>query len=163
TEAAIRAMVAQIRVVSAERIAEELRQLLVHPQRVRGMNLLYDVGLVAPILEELAPMKGLPQGPPAAPTGDLWDHVMRVLDLLRADALASGRSIDHVAYCEQLLAEWSAEDLNPAPLLTGHDLQRLGMEPGPQFKRILDGVREAQLEASIATHEEALALARRLA
>src|SRR5207249_972039 len=26
--------------------------------------------------------RGLPQGPPHAPTGDLWDHVMRVLDNL---------------------------------------------------------------------------------
>src|SRR5207245_6795393 len=69
-------------VVSAERIAEELRQLLIHPQRARGMNLMYDTGLVAAVLPELVPMKRLPQGLPAAPTGDLWDHVMRVLELL---------------------------------------------------------------------------------
>src|SRR5581483_4791070 len=31
---------------------------------------------------ELLEMKGLPQGPPQSPTGDLWEHVMRVLDLL---------------------------------------------------------------------------------
>src|SRR5262249_28018451 len=48
TANAIRAMAEQINVVSAGRIAEELRQLLVHPRRARGMNLLYDVGLVKP-------------------------------------------------------------------------------------------------------------------
>src|SRR5439155_13032716 len=82
TAAAIRSMAGQITVVSAERIAEELRQLLMHPRRLRGMNLLWDCGLVAPLLRELVPMKGLPQGPPSAPTGDLWDHVMVVLDKL---------------------------------------------------------------------------------
>src|SRR6185436_20368266 len=82
TLAAMQAMASQITVVSAERIAEELRQLLVHPRRAYGMNLLLDVGLVKPIMPELLPMKGLPQGPPSAPTGDLWDHVMAVLDFL---------------------------------------------------------------------------------
>src|SRR5712692_8945829 len=75
-------MAEEIPVVSAERIAEELRRLLVYPQRARGMNLLYEVGLVKPLLPELLEMKGLPQGSPDAPTGDLWDHVMRVLELL---------------------------------------------------------------------------------
>src|SRR5207245_462879 len=82
TADAIRAMSGQITVVSAERIADELRKLLVDPHRARGMNLMYDVGLVGPVLPELLPMKGLPQGLPAAPTGDLWDHVMSVLDHL---------------------------------------------------------------------------------
>jgi poly(A) polymerase len=82
TEAAVKAMAPQITVVSAERIAEELRQILTHPQRVRGLELLYDTGLCAAVLPELLPMRGLPQGPPKAPTGDLWGHVMRVLECL---------------------------------------------------------------------------------
>src|SRR5262245_26729758 len=82
TALAIRAMAPGITVVSAERIAQELRQLLVHPRRARGMNLMFDLNLVPPILPELVPMKGLPQGLPTAPAGDLWDHVMRVLELL---------------------------------------------------------------------------------
>ena len=80
TAAAIRSMAPEITVVSAERIAQELRQLLEHAQRARGMNLLFELGLVHAILPELAPMKGLAQGLPSAPTGDLWDHVMRVLE-----------------------------------------------------------------------------------
>src|SRR5262245_62076620 len=63
TAAAIREMAPQISLVSVERIAEELRRLLVYPQRARGMNLLYELGLVAEILPELLPTKGLPQGP----------------------------------------------------------------------------------------------------
>src|SRR5205814_1723909 len=51
---------------------------------INGMFLdpLSGVVLVGPILPELLPMKGLPQGPPHAPTGDLWDHVLAVLDRL---------------------------------------------------------------------------------
>jgi poly(A) polymerase len=255
TAAAIRAMADALPVVSAERIAEELRQLLVHPRRPRGMNLMYDLGLVGPILPELLPMKGLPQGPPHAPTGDLWDHVMAVLDrvgespsfslalatllhdvgkprtigrtpdrytfyyhehvgarmadeialrlklsneerarivwlvekhqylcdakimrtsklkealahpgvvellaLHRADALATGRSVEHVDYCEGLLKEWTADDLNPPPLITGHDLARRGLEPGPTFKRLLDAVREAQLDGTVTTPQQAWTL-----
>jgi hypothetical protein len=47
-----------------------------------------------------------------------------LLALRRADALASDKSDDHVVYCEQLLRERSAHDLNPAPLLMGHEARR---------------------------------------
>jgi poly(A) polymerase len=271
TAEAIRAMAPEVTVVSAERIADELRKLLIDPHRARGMRLLMDLGLAEAVLPELVPMCGLPQGPPpfdeaALPppgkrgeaAGDLWEHVLRVLDHLgpapsfplafaallhdigkprtvgrtpdrytfhahehvgrrltgeiaqrlrlsneereraewlvekhqvlcdvrqmrtskvktllvhpgihellalhRADALGSGKDAPHVEYCEQLLREWSAEDLNPPPLITGHDLTRTGLEPGPIFKRLLDAVREAQLEGTITTAKEALALVER--
>jgi poly(A) polymerase len=259
TANAIRVMAPEITAVSAERIAEELRKLLVSPHRARGMRLLDEMGLVAVLLPELLPMKGLPQGPPSAPTGDLWEHSLRVLELLgaeasfplafaallhdvgkprvvgrtperytfyqhehvgrrlaseialrlklsnyeseriewlvekhqylsdaprlrpsklkqtlvhpgiqellalhRADALASGKSADHVDYCERLLREWSEADLNPPPLLTGYDLMRHGLEQGPHFKRLLDAVREAQLDGAITTPQEALEVVDRL-
>ena len=71
TAAAIRSMAGQILVVSAERIADELRKLLVSPHRARGVNLLLELGLAAAILPELVPMKGLPQGSPHEPSGVL--------------------------------------------------------------------------------------------
>ncbi len=255
TAEAIKRMAPQITVVSAERIAIELRQLLEHPRRAAGMNLMHELGLVEPLLPELVAMEGLPQGRPDAPTGDLWDHTMLVLDLLgynacftlamaallhdvgkprvvgrkqerytfyghehvgariardisarlrlsnaerdrivwlveyhqyladarqlrasklksilvhpgidellalhRADALASGRSDDHVKYCEFLLDEWTEDELNPPPLLTGHDLTRHGLEPGPFFRELLNKVREAQLEGAINSKKDALAM-----
>src|SRR5579883_612390 len=99
TAASIRTLAPRITVVSAERIAEELRKLLVDPHRARGMRLFMDLGLAQPVLPELVPMRGLPQGlprpdapalpppglpgPPAAnDTPDLWEHVLRVLDNL---------------------------------------------------------------------------------
>jgi poly(A) polymerase len=262
-------MAPQIGVVSAERIAEELRKLLVDPHRSHGMRLFMDLGLAQPILPELLPMRGLPQGlprpdapalpPPGLPgpaatdgTIDLWEHVLRVLDNLgpapsfplamaallhdvgkprtvgrkpdrytfyshehvgrrmaseickrlklsndeqkriewlvekhqilcdarqmrpsklktllvqsgirellelhRADAVAAGRATDHVEYCEQRLSEWTKDELDPPPLISGDDLIQAGYRPGPIFKRLLDAVREAQLDGTIRTPNEA--------
>ncbi|HZU39069.1 MAG TPA: CCA tRNA nucleotidyltransferase [Gemmataceae bacterium] len=88
--------------------------------------------------------------------------IEELLALHRADAEASGRSTDHVTYCEQLLREWSEVDLNPPPLLTGHDLARMGLEPGPLFKELLDAVREAQLDGTITGPKQAMELIERL-
>ncbi|MBY0457522.1 MAG: CCA tRNA nucleotidyltransferase [Gemmataceae bacterium] len=54
THQAARQMAPQITLVSAERIAEELRKLFVHPNRARGLALLRGLGLVEPIFPELA-------------------------------------------------------------------------------------------------------------
>jgi len=78
----IRAMALEITVVSAERIADELRKLLVSPHRARGLRLLDDVGLAAVLFAGGSAMKNLPQGLPSAPTGNLWEHTLRVLELL---------------------------------------------------------------------------------
>jgi poly(A) polymerase len=53
TAAAIREMAGQITVVSAERIADELRKLLTDPNRTAGMRLLEDIGLATPIFPEI--------------------------------------------------------------------------------------------------------------
>ena len=258
TADAIRMMAGEIIVVSAERIADELRKLLVHPRRSRGLRLMDELHLISPILPELEEMKGLAQGLPSAPTGDLWEHVLKVMDLLetpsfplafgallhdigkrrtlgrtaekytfhghehvgkkmaaeiclrlklanvektriewlvekhqylcdapimresrlktilihpgigellalhRTDSIASGKSIAHVEFCEKYLRETPPEVLNPIPLITGDDLTALGIEPGPLYKKLLDAVREAQLESTIRTKDVALEMAKRL-
>jgi len=307
THDAAKQMANEIRVVSAERIAEELRKLLVHPNRARGLRLLRELELIEPILPELIPTYTLPQGPPNAPTGTLWDHIVRVVECLggepnpptpfpnreggerentlaegqeasdprgptpssllgkgvgglgqtpisfplafaavlhdvgkprvfartadkymfhrheqvgaemteriaerlrlsnvetsrlcwlvekhmyladaptmrasklkqilvhpgirellalhRADALASGKSLEHVEFCERILRDTPPEELNPPPVLTGEDLIAMGMKPGPDFKRLLDAVREAQLEGRTPTKEQAHALVKQL-
>ena len=82
TGAAIRAMAGEVAVVSAERIAQELRRMLVHPSRADAIDLALETGLAAAILPPLVPMKGIFQGKPMQPEGDLWDHVLLVLKLL---------------------------------------------------------------------------------
>jgi poly(A) polymerase len=90
-------------------------------------------------------------------------EIRELLALHRADALASGHSTDHVDYCEFLLRDWGEAELNPPPLVTGHDLTRHGLTPGPQFKRLLDAVREAQLDGTVKTTRQALELVDQLA
>lgn len=50
--------------------------------------------------------------------------------------------------------------MRPTPLLTGRKLIAAGVKPGAQFKEMLHAVEDAQLEGTIATAEEALALVR---
>ena len=78
----LRAMAGEVVVVSPERIAQELRRMLVHENRAQAMNMALEVGLVAAILPPLIDMRGLFQGKPVQPEGDLWDHTMLVLRLL---------------------------------------------------------------------------------
>ncbi|MBO4647749.1 MAG: CCA tRNA nucleotidyltransferase [Lentisphaeria bacterium] len=44
----------------------------------------------------------------------------------------------------------------PPPLLTGHDLIALGVEPGPDMGRLLTALRDLQLEGGIGTRSDAL-------
>ena len=85
-----------------------------------------------------------------------------LLALHRADAQATGTGLEHVQFCEELLRRWSRDDLNPPPLITGEDLKQKGLEPGPLYKRLLDAVREAQLDGTITTREQALEMVDRL-
>jgi poly(A) polymerase len=82
TRGAMVAMANQVSVVSVERIAQELRKMLVHRSRAKAMDLAFEVGLIAEILPPLVLAKGLFQGKMMQPNGDLWDHLLLVLDLL---------------------------------------------------------------------------------
>lgn len=233
TLAAVRRIAPQITVVSAERIAEELRKLLTHPSFPRGIAYLHDCGLFAVLFPELDhwsddscppralmltflgervsfplgftalllnPFDGDPIGKRLAETiADrlklstaektriawlvanraclLEARAMRLsrlkpilvhpgigelLALHRAEALASGRSVEHVEFCERMLRETPAEELDPPPVLTGDDLIAMGLAPGRGFKRLLDAVRDAQLEGEVRSKEDALTLIERL-
>jgi poly(A) polymerase len=83
TREAIEAMAPQITVVSAERIAAEMRLMLVHPSRARAAVLLREVGLLHAILPELA-MANEPESLTATgrPADNAWVTALKVLDLL---------------------------------------------------------------------------------
>ncbi len=82
TRRALVAMADQITVVAAERIAQEMRRMLVDPSRDVAMDLMLETGLMAVVLPPVVAMKGIYQGKPMQPEGDLWDHVRLVLKLL---------------------------------------------------------------------------------
>jgi len=253
TLAALRAMAGEITGVSAERISQELRRMLVHSSRAHAMNLALETGLVAAILPPLVRMRGLFQGKPVQPEGDLWDHTMLVLDLLpadpsftlafaallhdvgkpavktidhgryafaqheqagariaerscqslklsnaereritwlvahqedlrdprnlresklkrilahpaieellalnRADAIASFGSSEDIDFCRRYLELQPTGPLNPPPLINGHDLVTHGLKPNALFATLLDQIRDAQLEGTIHSKQEAL-------
>jgi poly(A) polymerase len=82
TLSALKSMADQVMVVSPERIAQELRRMLVHGHRGLAMDMAMDYGLIAAVLPPLTASKGLFQGKPVQPEGDLWQHTLLVLDLL---------------------------------------------------------------------------------
>jgi poly(A) polymerase len=87
----------------------------------------------------------------------ITDGIQELLDFHAADLAALGRDADPVDYCRQLLARPSQE-LDPPPLITGHDLIRHGVPRGKVYQALLDRVRDAQLERSIDSPPAALAL-----
>jgi poly(A) polymerase len=217
TSLAIGEMAGQVTAVSVERIAQELRRMLVHPSRTEAMALAAGFGLLTAILppvgmsgQKLHLLSALPDTPSfplafAALLHDLapqvvldlsarlklsnaerdrtaWlvenqrvlidapdlprhrlkrllasDGIADLLALHRAIATAEATDLAHVAYCEAYLRDQPEGPIDPPPLLTGHDLARHGLRPGPRFATLLDALRDAQLDGLVNTREEALA------
>jgi poly(A) polymerase len=226
TRRAVESMASQVTTVSVERIAQELRRMLVHSTRAEAMRMAREVGLVAAILPALDADEGrwdemmrvlehLPEAPGfplafAALLGEVgrdvavglvasfklsnaerdriaWlaenrrtlddpaglprhrlkrllasDGIHDLIALRRAEAMANDADLSAVVYCEDYLRTEPDGPINPPPLLTGHDLARHGLRPGPRFATLLEAARDAQLDGLITTQEEALALVDRL-
>jgi tRNA nucleotidyltransferase/poly(A) polymerase len=239
TLAAIQRHAAEVVAVSAERIAAELRRMLVDENRAHAVELLVASGLMPIVFPELAGF--VPASPTDAPS-IAWQTTMTILRCLRTasfsvalatlvretfrdesrgggdieplcrrlkltvadrkesefllrhesairtarslpwpqlqriliqdgapDLLSYGRAVAEVVdghtadidYAAQRLAQ-PLDHLNPPPLITGDDLHRLGIPAGPGYKRILETVRDTQLDGRIHASQEALELAQRL-
>ena len=68
--------------VSAERVREEFSKIMLHPQRVRGFDLLVESGLMAQVLPEILVLQGCEQPPQWHPEGDVFIHTRLMLSLL---------------------------------------------------------------------------------
>ncbi len=79
---AIRAFAGEVPVVSAERIRDELSRIFLHPNRVRGFDLLDASGLLRILLPEVDVLKGCVQPPEFHPEGDVFVHTRLMLELL---------------------------------------------------------------------------------
>ena len=96
-----------------------------------------------------------------------WPRAQRLLieegmpELVRLYEALTSTENRQVAWCREKLA-LAPETLNPVPLLTGRDLKQHGLSPGPEFKTLLEAVRDAQLAGEIRSRDEALELAARL-
>jgi len=258
TAAAIEEMAETIQVVSPERVAQEMRKMLVNARRDMALELLHRTRLLGALLPELlqiAPPRdeqGVPSDAPA-----LWLHTRRVLSALSdpefplalaalvhgldetpvaasldnsrpsaalataiaicdrwklsnkerdrvtwlvqhrgrlagaaqqrwselqpllvtpeasdlialheaegraGDSTETSRAAAEAAFCRARLALPAAQ-LDPPPLLGGHDLIAHGVPKGNIYKVLLDRVRAAQLDGEVRTRDEALTLVDRL-
>jgi len=75
-----------------------------------------------------------------------------------------------VGFFRQRIADLDADfhtladvDCAPPPLITGDDLTAAGLNPGPPFKKALDAAYDAQLEGTISTRDQAMAMAMAMA
>ena len=79
---AVKRGAASIERISAERVREELAKLLTRGGARQGFDRLAETGLLHQILPEAEAMCGCEQPPEFHPEGDVWAHVLRMLDLL---------------------------------------------------------------------------------
>jgi putative nucleotidyltransferase with HDIG domain len=80
------------------------------------------------------------------------------LSLHRLDCLASHGSLELYDFARQRFETLPQEQVRPALLVNGKDLIEAGYQPGPQFSQMLAMAEDAQLEGSVHTREQALAV-----
>jgi poly(A) polymerase len=100
TRAAIVAGAPSIVDIAAERIGDEIVMILTEGGARRGFELLAELGLLEPILPEVARMRGVAQSPDFHPEGDVFTHTLLLLEQLPAGAsetLALGALLHDVA------------------------------------------------------------------
>lgn len=78
------------------------------------------------------------------------------LEQHRIDCMASHQKLELYEFCKAKLAELKTEELKPTPFLSGKDLIKYGLSPGPKFKEILSQAEDLQLEGQFKTRESAL-------
>ena len=221
TQLAIAEMAGEVTVVSAERIAAEMRLVLTHSRRAEGMELLCETGLLAMVGPEFArlaesdwqatldvlarlEMESFPlslavlayraeaplhaletvaerwrlatreaeratwlvtqrhslDNAPAQPWSRLQPiltapGIEELLALATAVNAAAGRDTTDLEFCRRQL-ERPTEELNPLPLVSGHDLLGHGIPGDARMGRLLAAIRDAQLDDQIRTKAEAL-------
>lgn len=83
TVAAIRSLAPCITKISPERIRDELVRIVTEGGARRGLEMLDDCGPLIHILPEVKAFQGVQQPPEYHPEGDVWTHVLLMLDQLR--------------------------------------------------------------------------------
>jgi poly(A) polymerase len=89
TQQAIEKNAPKIKQISAERVREELNKILTRGGSRRGFELMIDTGILKEILPEVNKLKGVEQPPRFHPEGDVWQHTLKMLELLTPGAEAN--------------------------------------------------------------------------
>src|SRR6201997_3274943 len=82
TFSAIQKLAEQIRVVSRERLRDELTRMLTEGHARRAFQMLDESGLLRQVLPEISAMKGVEQPPEFHPEGDVFVHTLLLLENL---------------------------------------------------------------------------------
>jgi putative nucleotidyltransferase with HDIG domain len=82
TRTAIQRLAEEIRVVSRERVRDELTRMLTEGRARRAFLLLDETGLLKQVLPEISAMKGVTQPPEFHPEGDVFVHTLLALENL---------------------------------------------------------------------------------
>ncbi|MEX0793241.1 MAG: CCA tRNA nucleotidyltransferase [Pirellulaceae bacterium] len=105
TYAAIRNFARHIHVVSAERIAIEIRKMLVHRNRVQAVIMLRDLTLLRELLPELCPV---------VPHVPRWNATLRALDRLKQPDLPMAlAALFRFSSARSLIAENNRQPIEP--------------------------------------------------
>jgi poly(A) polymerase len=86
TFAAVKSLAPKIKLISAERIRDELLKLFRPPHAARGLVLLRNSGLLPFVLPELAATISCEQSPDYHPESSVFNHICLMLEKLPADA-----------------------------------------------------------------------------
>ena len=78
------------------------------------------------------------------------------LELHRIDCSSCHGQLDIYKFLTAKLTEFSQEEIQPKPFLSGNDLQQLGMKPGPKMGAVLHQLMDEQLEGKIGDRTAAL-------
>lgn len=89
TFAAVKTLAPKIKLISAERIRDELLKLFRPPYAARGLDLLRDSGLLAFVLPEMVATISCDQSPDYHPEGSVYNHIRLMLAQLPPDAVES--------------------------------------------------------------------------
>ncbi|HZQ19403.1 MAG TPA: CCA tRNA nucleotidyltransferase [Terriglobales bacterium] len=88
-------------------------------------------------------------------------HFAQHLELHRLDCESSHRNLRLYEFTKDHIHKLPPEAIRPEPLITGDDLIEAGYAPGPQFKKILSVIEDAQLDGRLQSRVEAMQLVRR--
>lgn len=87
--------------------------------------------------------------------------IFDLLAMVTAIRGAAGLESEDIAWCRQKL-ELPADELNPAPLVTGRDLLAHGLPADHRMGQLIAALRAAQLDGTIQTRRDALEMVDRL-
>ncbi|HEV2330171.1 MAG TPA: CCA tRNA nucleotidyltransferase [Verrucomicrobiae bacterium] len=88
TYAAVKKLAQKIRLISSERVRDELLKLFRPPHAARGLDLLRDSGLMEQVLPDLGPTLTCAQSAQYHPEGNVYNHIRLMLEHLPAEAPA---------------------------------------------------------------------------